>query len=296
MATVASPATVCVGTWNMSHWTAAKAHVIATEVQAMVLAVQETHLAAFPLECAHGTARNVGLHLHHGHPVPPVARAVYGRSCGVGFLAQQGLPLVPVLPVGAAWRRLHAQGRLHAVRLAPRPGLPLGMLLVSVYAPLQGHGQQASRAAFVALMLEVTHSMDMQVPTFLMGDFNGSCDPARDFRSTSGQRRAACPLLVQLLGPGAAWVDVHANLLDTPPWTFQSVETGGQLSASRIDLVLANHVAMGLVKGATVLEQVRDGGHSPVVVDVCLGNPGLMTWQCPRPSPEAELSGAALFT
>ena len=108
---------------------------MATEVQAMVLAVHETYLAAFPLECAHGTARNVGLHLHHGHPVPPVARAVYGRSCGVGFLAQQGLPLVPVLPVGAAWRRLHAQG------------LPLGMLLVSVYAPLQGHGQQASRAA-----------------------------------------------------------------------------------------------------------------------------------------------------
>ena len=145
-------------------------------------------------------------------------------------------------------------------------------------------------------MLEVTHSMDMQIPTFLMGDFNGSCDPARDFRSTSGQRRAACPLLVQLLGPGAAWVDVHANLLDTPPWTFQSVETGGQLSASRIDLVLANHVAMGLVKGATVLEQVRDGGHSPVVVDVCLGNPGVMTWQCPRPRlpPLLRLSSTVL--
>lgn len=35
------------GTWNVSHWTAAKAQLIAAEVGVDVLAIQETHLAAF---------------------------------------------------------------------------------------------------------------------------------------------------------------------------------------------------------------------------------------------------------
>ena len=85
-----SPTTACVGTWNMSHCTPTKVHIAASEVGADIMAVQETHLAAFPLECTHGTARQLGLHLHHGHPVPPVAQGVYGRSCGVGFLVGAG--------------------------------------------------------------------------------------------------------------------------------------------------------------------------------------------------------------
>jgi hypothetical protein len=47
-----TPAVVRLGTWNMSHWTAAKAHIVATEVDVDILAVQETHLSAFPLVCA----------------------------------------------------------------------------------------------------------------------------------------------------------------------------------------------------------------------------------------------------
>lgn len=41
---------VRVGTWNISHWTAAKVALISTMVQADILAVQETHLAPLPLE------------------------------------------------------------------------------------------------------------------------------------------------------------------------------------------------------------------------------------------------------
>ena len=278
-----APATVCVGTWNMSHWTPAKAHIVAAEVGADILAVQETHLAAFPLECAHGTARRVGLHLHHGHPVPPVAEAVYGRSCGVGFLAREGAALQSVLPVGAAWRRLHAVGRLHAARVMPRPGLPQGVLLLTVYAPLQVRAQLVAREQFVGMMLEVVHGLDMQTPTLLMGDFNGSADPARDFLSSSGARRAVCPLLRQLLGPGSPWVDVHRALLDEVPWTFQNVDGSGRLSASRIDLVLANHAGMALVRGASVLQSVRDGGHSPVLVQLQLDTPLVLDWKRPQP-------------
>ena len=272
-----------VGTWNVSHWTAAKAHIVASEVGVDILAVQETHLAPFPLECAHGTARRVGLQLYHGHPVPAMAQAVYGRSCGVGFLAQQGVALMPMLPQGAAWRRLHALGRLHAVRLAPRSGLQHGLLLLSVYAPLQVRAQQVLREQFVALLLEVTHALDMQMPTLLLGDFNGSADPSKDFLSDSGRRRPVCPLLAHLLGPGAAWVDVHRSLMEEVPWTFQNRDSKANLSASRIDLVLANHSAMNLICQASVLQSVCDGGHSPVLVGIRLGSPVGIIWQCPRP-------------
>ena len=92
--------------------------------------------------------------------MPAVAGGTFGRSCGVGFLAAAGLALVPVLPVGAAWRRLHCLGRLHAVRVAPRPGLPQGLLLFSIYAPLQTRQQQAERARFIEAIKEVVHGLD----------------------------------------------------------------------------------------------------------------------------------------
>ena len=246
----AGEAVLKVGTWNMSKWSPAKAYIVESEVRVDILAVQETHLASFPLECAHGTARRVGLHLHHGHPVPAVANAVYGRACGVGFLVRQGVAVSPVVPAGAAWRRLHAMGRLHAVKMPPRLGLPLGLVLMTVYAPLQTRTTAVQREQFVALMLELSHQLDMQTPTLLLGDFNGSADPPKDFSSASGARRTVCPLLAKLLGPGAPWVDVHRVLLEDVPWTFRNVNTAGELSASRIDLVLANHAAMALVISA----------------------------------------------
>ena len=164
-----------IGTWNISHWTAAKVAVIATLVQADVLAIQETHLAPLPLEVAHTTVRHAGLHLHHGRPVAPMAHSEHGRSCGVGFLARQGLPLLPAPHSFPAWRRLGAMRRLHGVQLAPRQGLPKGLLLLSIYAPLRE--QEGARACFDQALLEVVHTLDMQVPTIILGDFNGSVCP-----------------------------------------------------------------------------------------------------------------------
>ena len=122
----------------------------------------------------------------------------------------------------------------------------------------------------------------MQIPTLLLGDFNGSVAPARDYRSHSGARRPVCPLLAQLLGPGSPWADVHESLLPPPfPWTYRQPSTS---AASRIDLVLANAAALSLVRGASVLEDVRDGGHSPVLVTLSR-NAAPVDWRPPRPKP-----------
>jgi hypothetical protein len=90
-------------------------------------------------------------------------------------------------------------------------------------------------------------------------------------------------LLSQLLGPGGAWIDVHAALLQSPiPWTFHSLGAS-QSGASRIDLVLANHSAMALVQSATVMSDIQDGGHSPVLVTLRLPSALPIIWQQPRP-------------
>ena len=272
---------VRLGTWNVSHWSAVKADLIATTIGASILAVQETHLAPLPLEWAHTTARHLGLHLHHGRAAVPMANSPHGRSCGVGFVATSGVALSPVLPLGSPWRMLHSVRRLHAVQLPPRLGLPHGLLLLSVYAPLQERQLSAERARFVDAMLAVTHTLDMQVPTLLMGDFNGALIPAQDCRGT--HPRPPCPLLSQLLGPGGAWVDVHAALLQPPlPWTFHSLGQS-QLGASRIDLVLANHAAMPFLQSASVLSDLRDGGHSPVLVTLRFPSAATLVWHQPQP-------------
>ena len=272
------------GSWNMSHWTASKARTVFDEVGADVLALQETHLAPMPLQWAHGTVRAAGWHLLHGHPVPPAAGSTFGKSCGVGFVLRAGLAAAAALPVGAAWRWLHRVGRLHGIRLAPRPGLPKGLLLLTLYAPLQTRQQQVERSKFVAALIEVTHGLDLQVPTLLMGDYNGSAFPNRDFLGETSARRGACPLLTHLLGPGGAWVDLHAAILPEPlPWTFQLLDRTGKVSASRIDLLLANHAAMALVRSASVMTELRDGGHSPVLVELVWAGPVTINWQRPRP-------------
>ena len=88
------------------------------------------------------------------------------------LVTSSGVSVSPVPPSGAAWRMLHAVRRLHVVRLPPRPGLPHGLLLVSLYAPLST--QPVDRTQFDAALLEFTHALDMQTPTLLLGDFNGS--------------------------------------------------------------------------------------------------------------------------
>ena len=272
---------VRLGTWNVSHWSAAKATLMATTIQASILAVQETHLAPLPLEWAHTTSHNLGLHLHHGRPAVPMAGSPHGRSCGVGFVAARGVALNPVLPSHSSWRLLHAMRRVHAVQIPPRLGLPRGMLLLSIYAPLQERHCAVERVRFVEAMLALVHSLDMQVPTLLMGDFNGALLPARDCHGSHS--RPPCPLLQQLLGPGSAWVDVHVALLPSPlPWTFHSLGVS-QSGASRIDLVLANHAAMSLIQSASVLSDVRDGGHSPVIISLRLPSSLPLKWQRPQP-------------
>ena len=82
-----------IGTWNISGWSPEKAVIIAEDVHFDVLALQETHLARFPLERAHSTAKALHLRLHHGRPVPPLASSEHGRSCGVGFVAGPGIAL-----------------------------------------------------------------------------------------------------------------------------------------------------------------------------------------------------------
>ena len=275
------PGEVRLGTWNVSHWSAAKATVIAMSIGASVLAVQETHLAPVPLEWAHTTVSSLGLHLHHGRPAVPWPGSPHGRSCGVGFVTASGVAISPVLPLGPAGRRLHAMRRLHSALIPARSGLPRGLLLLSVYAPLQDRTHAAERARFAEALLALTHTLDMQVPTLLMGDFNGVLLPARDCHGATS--RPPCPLLADLLGPGGAWLDVHATLMPTPlPWTFHSLGES-QDGASRIDLVLANHSAMPLIRSAEVLSDIRDGGHSPVIVTLQLQTPLALDWRQPRP-------------
>ena len=55
---------------------------------------------------------------------------------------------------------------------------------------------------FTEALLEVTHSLDLQVPTLLLGDFNGSALPCRDFLGATSSHRAACPLLTHFAGTG----------------------------------------------------------------------------------------------
>ena len=202
----------------------------------------------------------------------------------MGFLVDEAVAVEVALPKGAAWWRLHAMRRVHAVRFAPRPGLPRGLLLVSVYAPQQAKELEAQRVVFAAAFLDFIHCLDMQVPALLLGDFNGTVNPPRDYQGASGARRLACPLLVQLLGPDGPFVDVQVAMHGEAelPWTYRNTDSSGRTAGSRIDLVLANRAAMLLVRSLEVVSAVRDVGHSPVVVS--LAAPVVrLTWWWPRP-------------
>ena len=82
--------------------------------------------------------------------------------------------------------------------------------------------------------LEVTHILDLQEPVLLLGDFNGSICPGRDFMGESGGKRDTCPLLSRLLGPGGAWVDVATAVLGKTCRGFSSswTEKAGSLQAA----------------------------------------------------------------
>ena len=126
-----------------------------------------------------------------------------------------------------------------------------------MYAPLQDRSHAVQRTRFPEATLALTHTLGMQVPILLMADFNGMFLPARD--STEAHNRLPCPLLANVLGPGGAWIDVHATLLQAPvPWTFHSLGESQQ-GASCIELISANHSALPLVRSAEILTDIRDG-------------------------------------
>ena len=154
----------------------------------------------------------------------------------------------------------------------------------SRYAPLQTRVAETERMHFVAAFLDLVHTLDMQTPTLFLGDFNGTVCPSRDYLGASSARRPTCPLLQQLLGPGAPLVDLQVALLgdENLDWTYRSVDSTGRLAASRIDLILANRAALTLVQELRVVTEVRDGGHSPVVISMRLPVVRL-NWRRPRP-------------
>ena len=231
------------GTWNVSHWTAARGAAIAFDISAHILAVQETHLAPTPLRWAKTTCKQLGMTLHHGAAAHPVGDK-HGKSCGVGFVTKLGVAVTAELPSTSAWRMLNAECRLQVLSLPRRPDLPHGLLLVSVYAPLQS--QATERRRFNMAFAAFTHELDLQRPTLLMGDFNGTIGGTN-----------SCSLLAHLLGPAGAWVDIHSSSTPNPEPTYHCAATSRcRGSSSRIDLILASRSAVPLVQHVKVLSHI----------------------------------------
>ena len=268
---------VRLGTWNLSRWHSMRlAPIEATGVELMAL--QETKLSLLPLEAAKALASTKGYTLHHGHPVPARTSGGHGDSCGVGVLAFPGVAVVVLLPQGAAWRMLHSMSRVHAVQVPPRPGLPLGLRVFSVYAPLR---ENPARDAFDTAFGEMVAGLDLQAPTLLLGDFNGSVSPQRDYASGAGD---VCPLLTRLVGPAGPFLDLQ--LVVSPEeyaYTFRH-SRGDEVRQSRCDLVLGSRSVLPLVKKVFVESGVFDGdGHFPIVVELSLKPHLGIPWY--RPSP-----------
>jgi hypothetical protein len=166
--------------------------------------------------------------------------------------------------------------RLHAVLVPPRVGLPLGLLLFTVYAPLS---DDLEREVFNAEFIALVHSLDMHIPTIFMGDFNGSVAPHQDYDAGG---KLVCPLLAELLGPAAPLFDLQRTVSpEVKAWTFVAPRKATYPS-SRCDLMLGNRAALGLVQSVEVLEDIREAsGHSPVILHLHL-NSLAINWKQPR--------------
>ena len=174
--------------------------------------------------------------------------------------------------------------RLHGVAVPPRPGLPRGLHLFSVYAPLQ---DDAQRTVFNS---ELVPSLDMQVPMIFLGDFNGSVFPERDYSSGVGP---VCPLLSRVLDPGGPLLDLQLVVSpDAFDFTFRRAHLEST-SHSRFDLALGNRAVLGLVSRVFVEPGLMDGGHSPVIVELRDHSAWTMCWKRPRRQLPALLSSCA---
>ena len=132
---------------------------------------------------------------------------MHGNRCGVGVLTAPGVAVTPLHPRGEPWSSLNQQARLTAVEIPPRPDLPRGLRIFSVYAPLE---RDSTCKTFHTTMMRLVSSLDMQVPTLLLGDFNGSADPKRDFHRGVG--RLISPLLTSLLHHLGPFLDLQLDI------------------------------------------------------------------------------------
>ena len=193
---------VSIGTWNVSGWSSHRLAPISS-LGTTLFAVQETKLSSLFVGKVCSSLKCTGFTLHHGWAVPARRVGGHGASCGVGVLAGDGVAVSPLPPEGPAWKRLFAMSRVHGVFVRPRPSLPQGLRVFSIYAPLQ---RDATREAFNLAFIDLVASLDMQLPTLFMGDFNGTIAPERDYSSGEGP---VCPLLSRLLGPGGPLLDLQ---------------------------------------------------------------------------------------
>ena len=277
------------GTWNLTWWTAERLAPIST-LGVQLLAVQETKLASLPLESARASLKPSGYVLHHGHAVPARRAGGHGDRCGVGVIASPGVAVTPLPPLGAAWRRLYAMCRVHGVQIPHRPGLPLGLRIFTVYAPLP---RDEEKEIFTAAFLEMVSGLDMQVPTLFLGDFNGTVNPAEDYASGEG---SVCRLLSHLLGPGGPLLDLQLVVSpESRAYTFCSSKHSVP-SRSRCDLALGNRAALGLISRVFVDSSIMDGGHSPLLIELKDSSTWALPWFPPRPQlpPALRQSGADL--
>ena len=153
----------------------------------------------------------------------------------------------------------------------------MGLRVFTVYAPLS---RAPEREAFNGVFLEFVAGLDMQIPTLLMGDFNGTVASDRDHSSGLGP---VCPLLSRLLGPGGPFIDLQLAV-SPDEWAFTfSMPRLTSLVQSRCDLALGNRAALGLVHRVRVASGIPEGGHSPVVVELRPSSAWSLSWQPPRP-------------
>ena len=205
------------------------------------------------------------------------------RKNGVAFLLGPGVAAKELDPAGAAWKKLWEMQRLHGICFPPRAGLPHGLRVFSVYAPIWQLIMTPERKAilneFHDAFREFVATLDMRVPTLFCGDWNGTTEPEKDYSEKPKDHRVrrCCPLLSSLLGPGGPLVDVVAIFPSARTWTFR----GGQ-NWSRPDTILLSRSAVSLVAGFQVIEEISDGGHCPSCLT--LKAPALkLRWDPPKP-------------
>ena len=203
--------------------------------------------------------------LVHGKAVPLATSKLGGRSRGVAALVGPGVAVREAMPPGRAWKRLWEAQRVQMVEFPPRAGLPKGLRIVNVYAPVTRWAvdqEDVERVWFQEMFIEAVSALDLGIPTLFAGDWNGTVHPERDYggRGVRGAGVFVVDEVAGARGTVGGYVDIFPRAWE---WTFRRQE-----SMSRCDAVLACRAAIPLMAGLRVMSEVQDGGHSPVVVSL----------------------------